>query len=65
MKSVQELYGTGHLADMALLVGGRKLPAHRHVLAPHSPVFERMFMTSMSEVWASPISSRILKVFLN
>lgn len=53
MRSVQELYGSSHLADVSLVVCGRHMPAHRHVLAPHSPVFERMWQHSMSEVHAS------------
>ena len=49
MRSVQELYGSSHLADVSLVVCGRHMPAHRHVLAPHSPVFERMWQHPMSE----------------
>jgi len=49
-RSVQELYGSSNLADISLVVNGRRIPAHRHVLAPHSPVFERMWQHSMSEV---------------
>ncbi|CAK0782930.1 hypothetical protein CVIRNUC_006125 [Coccomyxa viridis] len=49
MRSVQELYGSTHLADVSLVVCGRHMPAHRHVLAPHSPVFERMWQHPMSE----------------
>ena len=54
MRSVQELYGSTHLADVSLVVCGRHMPAHRHVLAPHSPVFERMWQHPMSE--ARPLS---------
>lgn len=50
MRSVQELCGSSNLADVTLLVRGRTIPAHRHVLAPHSPVFARMWQHSMSEV---------------
>ena len=50
MRSVQELYGSRSLADVSVIVCGRTIPAHRHVLAPHSPVFERMWQHGMSEV---------------
>lgn len=48
--SVRGLCGSEHLADVCLVVRGRRMPAHRHVLAPHSRVFERMWSNSMSEV---------------
>ena len=56
VKSVQELYGASNLADINLIVGGRTFEVHRHVLAPHSPVFRRMWHHHMSEVSLSGIS---------
>lgn len=56
--SVRGLCGSEHLADVCLVVCGHRMPAHRHVLAPHSPVFERMWSSSMSEVhWSPPCHS--------
>ena len=49
---MRELCGGGHLADVALVAGGATLPAHRHVLAPHSRVFGAMWATAMAEVRA-------------
>lgn len=51
--SVRELCGSEHLADVCLVVSGKRMPAHRHVLAPHSRVFERMWSHSMAEVHLS------------
>ena len=45
-----ELCGSEHLADVCLVVCGVRMPAHRHVLAPHSRVFARMWASAMSEV---------------
>ena len=59
VRSVQELYRSGNLADVSLIVGGRTIPAHRHVLAPHSPVFRRMWQHDMSEVSLAPACVRI------
>ena len=50
VKSVQEMYGSSNLGDVSLIVAGRTFPVHRHVLAPHSPVFRRMWHHRMSEV---------------
>jgi hypothetical protein len=54
--SVRTLCGSEHLADVCLVVGGRRMPAHRHVLGPHSRVFERMWSHSMSEVLSRTLS---------
>jgi hypothetical protein len=51
---MRALCGSEHLADVCLVVSGKRMPAHRHVLAPHSRVFERMWSHSMAEVCHSP-----------
>lgn len=57
LNSLRELYNTDHMSDMTLVVGGRRIPAHRHVLATHSIVFDRMLSTSMREVRLSVANS--------
>lgn len=47
--AVRELCGSEHLADVVLIVRGARMPAHRHVLAPHSRVFARMWACAMAE----------------
>ncbi|CAL8470672.1 g10214 [Coccomyxa elongata] len=54
--SVRGLCGSEHLADVCLVVCGHRMPAHRHVLAPHSPVFERMWSSSMSEMETAEVT---------
>ncbi|KAK9829027.1 hypothetical protein WJX72_003488 [[Myrmecia] bisecta] len=43
LSSVRDMFNSPHLSDITLVVEGRRVPAHRHVLATHSPVFEAMF----------------------
>lgn len=52
LNSVMELYNNTHLSDMTLVVEDRQIPAHRHVLATHSSMFDRMWNHSMKEVRA-------------
>jgi len=52
LNSVMELYNNTHLSDMTLIVEDRQIPAHRHVLATHSSMFDRMWNHSMKEVRA-------------
>lgn len=52
LNSVMELYNNTHLSDMTLIVEDRQIPAHRHVLATHSSMFDRMWNYSMKEVRA-------------
>ena len=54
LKSVRDLFSAHHLSDVILIVKGRRIPAHRHVLATHSRVFERMWGSLMREVRPSP-----------
>ena len=50
LQGVQELFNNPHLSDVTLLVEQRQIPAHRHVLATHSHMFDRMWNHSMKEV---------------
>ena len=50
LNSVMELYNNTHLSDVTLVVEDRQMPAHRHVLATHSQMFDRMWNHSMKEV---------------
>ena len=50
LNSVMELYNNTHLSDVTLVVEDRQIPAHRHVLATHSQMFDRMWNHSMKEV---------------
>ena len=50
LNSVMELYNNTHLSDVTLIVEDRQIPAHRHVLATHSQMFDRMWNHSMKEV---------------
>ena len=50
LNSVMELYNSTHLSDVTLVVQDREIPAHRHVLATHSTMFDRMWNHSMKEV---------------
>ena len=50
LNSVMELYNNTHLSDVTLVVEDRHIPAHRHVLATHSQMFDRMWNHSMKEV---------------
>ena len=45
----------GHLSDVVLLVGDRKFPVHRAILAARSPVFRAMFTSNMKESVAEEI----------
>jgi hypothetical protein len=47
--AVRGLCGSEKLADVALVVRGARMPAHRAVLAPHSRVFARMWACAMAE----------------
>merc|ERR1712087_104785 len=40
---------SGHGADVTILVGGAKIPAHRAILSARSDYFRRMFNTEMQE----------------
>ena len=54
LNSVMELYNNTHLSDVTLIVEERQIPAHRHVLATHSQMFDRMWNHTMKEVsWSS------------
>ncbi|DBB04815.1 TPA: hypothetical protein ACH3X3_010105 [Trebouxia sp. C0006] len=55
LNSVMELYNNTHLSDMTLIVEDRQIPAHRHVLATHSSMFDRMWNHSMKEVETSEV----------
>jgi hypothetical protein len=45
----RHLWTSGHLSDVSLKVQGEEVRAHKLILAARSPVFERMFATSMVE----------------
>lgn len=45
----KKLYNNLYLSDVTLVVGGVRVPAHCHVLATHSSVFERMWDSWMKE----------------
>lgn len=45
----KKLYNNSYLSDVTLLVDGTRVPAHAHVLATHSSVFERMWDSRMRE----------------
>ncbi|KAL3161670.1 hypothetical protein ABBQ38_008771 [Trebouxia sp. C0009 RCD-2024] len=55
LNSVMELYNNTHLSDVTLVVEDRHIPAHRHVLATHSQMFDRMWNHSMKEVETSEV----------
>ncbi len=55
LNSVMELYNNTHLSDVTLIVEDRQIPAHRHVLATHSRMFDRMWNHSMKEVCSLPL----------
>jgi BTB/POZ domain len=42
-------FGSASFSDVAVLAGDRRIPAHRVILAMHSPVFARMLESPMSE----------------
>jgi len=46
----RKLYNSPYLSDVTLIVEDKKFPAHCHVLATHSSVFERMWESSMQEM---------------
>ena len=50
LNGVMELFNSPHLSDITLIVDDRQIPAHRHVLATHSRMFDRMWNNSMKEV---------------
>ncbi|GMH38370.1 hypothetical protein BSKO_06254 [Bryopsis sp. KO-2023] len=45
----RKLYNDSYLSDVTLIVGEKSIPAHCHVLASHSSVFERMWGSWMKE----------------
>ena len=59
LHSVMELYNNHHLSDVTLIVDGRHIPAHRHVLATHSCMFDRMWNHSMKEVCLPCLSAPV------
>lgn len=46
----RKLYNSPYLSDVTLIVEDKKFPAHCHVLATHSSVFERMWESTMQEM---------------
>ena len=50
VKGVMDLFNNTHLSDVTLVVEDKAIPAHRHVLATHSHMFDRMWNHSMKEV---------------
>lgn len=52
VQGMMELFNNPHLSDVTLVVEERQIPAHRHVLATHSHMFDRMWNHSMKEVCA-------------
>eukprot|EP00803_Ostreobium_quekettii_P009677 evm.model.scf_2193.2 EVM.evm.TU.scf_2193.2 scf_2193:7697-13170(-) len=46
----KKLYKNTYLSDVTLVVEGNQVPAHAHVLATHSTVFERMWDSRMREM---------------
>lgn len=65
LQGVQELFNNPHLSDVTLLVEQRQIPAHRHVLATHSHMFDRMWNHSMKEVSHCSMLLLILSVCLS
>lgn len=50
LQGTAELFNNPHLSDVTLVVEDRQIPGHRHVLATHSHMFDRMWNHSMKEV---------------
>ncbi|XP_035210635.1 uncharacterized protein LOC118184981 [Stegodyphus dumicola] len=46
----RNLYNSGMLSDINIIVGSETFPAHKFVLCARSPVFSRMFQTDMIEL---------------
>jgi len=48
-ENLLSMLDSGHGADVTILVGGAKIPAHRAILSARSDYFRRMFDTEMQE----------------
>eukprot|EP00397_Hematodinium_sp_SG-2012_P022412 GEMP01023220.1.p1 GENE.GEMP01023220.1~~GEMP01023220.1.p1 ORF type:complete len:538 (+),score=98.17 GEMP01023220.1:52-1614(+) len=50
------LFKRGILTDITLVVEGKEIPTHRAILAAHSPFFEGLFTSGMSETNESKVT---------
>ncbi|KAL8275711.1 hypothetical protein Esti_000274 [Eimeria stiedai] len=55
LSSLRQLLEGGEFSDVTLVVGGRRIPAHRNILSASCPFFRQMFLGQMKESAAQEV----------
>lgn len=61
-KNMSELYASGSLSDVTLVVDGTKFKAHKMILAGQSPYFKALFYGNLKEATQKEIELKEISV---